>query len=124
MLSFPTPDPGGRFFTNEQMADLDEKAAIATALREADLRSLTADALREKLLKLLSGYQILGVPRTAHQLWHRARVSSNPEGFSSLDDLIYPPSGNSSYGRANLPGSFVMYGSWNHPTCVDEIHAE
>jgi len=105
-------------------AVLTAKMQLAALLRGTNLRSLTAEALRVELLKLLEGYQIQSIPYNYQQVWHRARVVEKGDCYSSLDQLIYPASGNRTYGRANLPGSSVMYGSWNVPTAADEINAE
>ena len=82
-------------------AVLTAKMQLAALLRGTNLRSLTAEALRVELLKLLEGYQIQSIPYNYQQVWHRARVVEKGDCYSSLDQLIYPASGNSTTPRTH-----------------------
>jgi hypothetical protein len=122
--STPRIEFGRSWLSSDSISAFDKKVKIATRLREADLGSISAEALREDLLKLLDGYLILGVPRSAQQVWYRARKAKTEEGYACLTELVYPKGGNTSYGRANLPGSSAMYGSLSIPTVFDEKDVE
>lgn len=103
---------------------LDDLFAMAESIRGANLRARTVDSIREQLLALLSGYELNGIGRSSHQVWYRARRCEGGTEFSSLSDMIYPPSGSPDFGRAQLPGSSVLYASWNPFTALDEIGAQ
>lgn len=103
---------------------LEQLSIMADALRGADLRTKSVESIKTALSEFLSGYSPIAIGRSSHQIWFRARLCSGPSGYSSLHEMIYPPSGCPDFGRAQLPGSSVLYASWNAPTALDEVGAQ
>lgn len=103
---------------------LNQLSKMAESLRGANLRSRSVDSIKVELSEFLRGYRLLGIGRSSHQMWYRARLCETSKGYSSLHEMIYPSSGSPDFGRAQLPGSSVLYASWNVPTALDEVGAQ
>ncbi len=103
---------------------LEQLVQMAAELRGLDLRSVTAEELRLKILRFVDGDDLLVSTRDKRHTWYRARRVEDKGNFASLTELIYPPDGNRGYGRAHLPGASVMYGGWNVGVALEEVGIE
>lgn len=101
---------------------LDGLYEVAEVLRGFDLRVRSIDDVRNQLKKLMANYRPLflykWVPR---QPMFRFRLCKDEVGYSSLHDMIYPQNGSPDFGRAQLPGSKVLYASLDMATALDEV---
>jgi len=109
------------------MADvrsIEQLSKMAEALKKADVHSRSVESIQAEIFEFIRGYSAKAISRTSGQMWFRARLCDTAKGYSSLHQMIYPSSGSDSFGRAHIPGSSVLYASWNMPTALDEIHAK
>ncbi len=99
---------------------------IMESLRGANLQARSEVHVRERLRELLklAKYEGLGISRDENQIWYRARKCETPDGYSNLDQVLYPPPNSVDLGRANLRGASVLYASWNPTVAIEEIGAE
>lgn len=110
--------------SQQQFAPLERLSELAALLRGADLRGMSQSKLDELLQLILAGYEIQVTRYNHRQLCFRARLCRNGKPYPTLHDMLNPPGEMSSFGRANTPGSPVVYSSWNIPTALDEIGAK
>lgn len=103
------------------MTTLDDVAGMAAELRGLQIRNMTVEKIKEKLSKLLEGQPVVGVTYDCENSFVRSRICPATGSYSTLVDLIYPPTATLSYGRASVPGSQVLYASLNKGTSMDEI---
>jgi hypothetical protein len=105
---------------------MDELQALlrkSEALRGAFLKGRTPDSILSQLDELMAGVTILGNSYTSKGVWYRARKCQEGLPYSNLRELIYPPTGALSTGRAHLRGTKALYGGWNLPTALEEVSA-
>lgn len=103
----------------------DEVKSIAGRLLNSAKDGKTQEEIAEYFVKLLdTTYSFPAITRSDHQIWYRARICDGPEGWGNVREMLYPPSGSPSYGRASLPGDKVLYAGWNPRVALDEIHAK
>lgn len=100
---------------------LHELADRAKRLERANLQERGHASLAEELWAFLSKYEPLGIPAEPQHIWHRARQVIGKEYYANLGEMLYPPQGSPDYGRAQLPGSRVLYAGWNLNTALDEL---
>jgi hypothetical protein len=103
--------------------DLAALRQMGKALLSADLKNRSDDSLNSELRTFLRTYRPLAVDRNEKQIWHRARLCENEKPYDNMHHLIYPPKGSNSYGRASLPNTRTLYGSWNECIALSEIGA-
>lgn len=104
--------------TMEQLFNLSE------LLRGTVQSGRSHSVIRERLREFLRNHDILGIGRSADQIWWRARRCDDQKPYSSLNKMIYPPNGTPDFGRAHLPNVPTLYASWNLPTALSEIGAQ
>ncbi len=105
------------------MADeLGDLIALAQKLKSY-LSSDSVDLIRPTLKEFVSATKPVGITRSAHQIWNRARKVDVGDRYDSLKSVIHPPADKTGYGRANLPNIPALYAAWNMPTALDEIRA-
>lgn len=100
---------------------------IAEAIRGADARYRSSEWFREQILKFADRYSALGVTISDSVVWWRARRPPRIERgkrYESLLEMLYPPGGNPDYGRAQTPGTKVVYASLNPLTALEEVGAQ
>ncbi len=102
----------------------DEVCAAAEALLGANLQARSEEWIRAQLAVMLKIYKPTAIGRNIDQTWYRARLCETAAGFASLNQVLYRPAAQAGFGRANLPGHPVFYGSWNVPITMDEIGAQ
>lgn len=110
--------------SNKEKPTLEELDAIADKIRGGNSNSRSDESIEANWMELLGHFPVKGVSRSQAQIWYRARVCETSKGYSNLDEMIYPPNGSNSYGRASLPNQRILYGSWNRTTALREIGAQ
>ena len=105
------------------MLPIPEMHRVAAELRKSSTDGSSEDEIL-KLFRTLSGGPGVGISRSHHQLWWRARICKSRDGYSSIYEMLYPPTGSTDYGRASLKGSRTLYAGWNRRVALDEIHAK
>lgn len=106
------------------MTTLDDLAGLVAELKGLQIRNITMEKIKEKLAILLEGQPVIRVTYDCENTFVRSRVCPANKNFSTLLDLIYPPTATQSYGRASVPNSQVLYASFNKGTSMDEIEVE
>ncbi len=87
--------------------------------------SKNEDFIKQCFRTLLSQVPINFHDVTATQLWRARKTNiNNPNGFSNITDIIYPPKQHVKKGRLNKEKMPVLYASVSNHGCLAEIGAE
>ncbi len=98
--------------------------AIVKKLQLASSEGLSRADVAVLFNQLVGSYHLLGMSRSHHQTWYRARVCDQGEVFHNVHQMIYPKNGSSSFNRASFPGAKVLYAGWNYRLALEEIGAK
>lgn len=101
----------------------DQLRSIAAELRSGASDGRSPDAIRDLFRSLCKAYQFPGITRSHQHVWYRARICEDASGYSSIYQMLYPPEGSRSFGRASLPGTRVLYAGWNQQVALEEVGA-
>lgn len=99
-------------------------AASFEQLKSLDRRvedDKTFIGLWRQVINFQAHFAVEGLPV---MYWHRARKCEKGASFNNVQELIYRPDGCGSYGRAQVPGSKVLYASASEHAALDEIGAK
>ncbi|WP_166839958.1 RES family NAD+ phosphorylase [Rheinheimera pleomorphica] len=97
---------------------------IVEKLKQASALGLSRSEVGAMFKQLISTYSLLGITRSHHQIWYRARICENGEIFNNVDQMIYPRNGSPSFNRASFPNTKVLYAGWNSRLALEEIGAK